>query len=298
MYFGLSRNDASSMTVIGGGIIGGNITWAANGSPYIVTEDLLIDEDATLTIEPGVEVRFAGNYSIYVSNNAILMALGTKNKPVIFTSNGTSYPGAWGGIQPHGDTAVIYFKDCKIMYASKAIGNEEYLSEHYNITIINCELTFNDYGMKVYQTQYATITVVNSTIKSNNVGIYLHPHGEVKIIGCEIVSNNIGIYSSGVTIQSLMIVNNTIMYNRMAGMYLGTQLSLSFYNLTVKGNTIMYNSGPGMYLCIKGQHKIRNNCIVHNEIGIKYYRYFHTHLFHFMRYITISYTLILSGMLL
>ena len=40
------------------GIIDGE-TWTTNGSPYCVNGDVLV---AALTIEPGVEVRFLGNY--------------------------------------------------------------------------------------------------------------------------------------------------------------------------------------------------------------------------------------------
>ena len=47
---------------IGDTIVGGFITtdtvWDIGGSPYIAEQSILVMDGATLTIEPGVEVRF------------------------------------------------------------------------------------------------------------------------------------------------------------------------------------------------------------------------------------------------
>ena len=58
--------------------------WSLNKSPYIVTGDITIPPATTLTIEPGVTVKFAGQHSIKVYGS--LQAVGVMGKRIVFTS--------------------------------------------------------------------------------------------------------------------------------------------------------------------------------------------------------------------
>jgi hypothetical protein len=59
------------------GIIETDTTWTKENSPYSVVGDILVKRGATLTIQPGVEVRFDGFYSLTVQG--ILIADGMSN---------------------------------------------------------------------------------------------------------------------------------------------------------------------------------------------------------------------------
>ncbi|MCI0695386.1 TonB-dependent receptor [candidate division KSB1 bacterium] len=58
--------------------------WTLAASPYIVTGNVAVPEGRTLTIEPGVIVKFAGYYSLKV--NGTLRALGSPANRIVFTS--------------------------------------------------------------------------------------------------------------------------------------------------------------------------------------------------------------------
>ena len=76
------------------GLIVSNRTWTAAGSPYIVTGSIVIGNNATLTIQPGVEVRFNSGFGITVGSQAFgagtLKAQGTAGSKILFRSNTTA----------------------------------------------------------------------------------------------------------------------------------------------------------------------------------------------------------------
>ena len=73
------------VTSLSGVLTGEKLHLTEEGSPYIVEADCLVSEGDTLVIEPGTEVRFAGEYSIRVIGN--IEARGTKEKKILFTSD-------------------------------------------------------------------------------------------------------------------------------------------------------------------------------------------------------------------
>ena len=67
----------------------------ASQSPYLMQGDVVLDGDATLTIEPGVTLRMAPGASFVLKKGA-LQAVGTPDKPILITSAATTpVPGDW-----------------------------------------------------------------------------------------------------------------------------------------------------------------------------------------------------------
>ena len=83
---------SSSPTYVSGGLYAGTI-WNSSQSPVVVTADVVLFPDYTLTIEPGVEVLFCPNTSLAIRGT--LNATGMESLLIRFTCpNGT-----WQGIK-------------------------------------------------------------------------------------------------------------------------------------------------------------------------------------------------------
>ena len=101
-------------------IISSDTKWTVANSPYIITGNVLVEEDATLTIQPGVEVRFDGFYYIKVEGK--LVAKGTQDQMINFTSNKTT-PATmdWKEISFEVNGKESIFEFCRIEYGASPI---------------------------------------------------------------------------------------------------------------------------------------------------------------------------------
>jgi len=79
-----------------------NTTWTAN-KIYFLKGFVFVTEGATLTIEPGTIIKGdkSSKGTLVVTRGSKIMAVGTADKPIVFTSNlgpGVRREGDWGGI--------------------------------------------------------------------------------------------------------------------------------------------------------------------------------------------------------
>ncbi len=80
-----------------------NTTWTAN-NVYLLQGQIYVKNGATLTIEPGTVIMGDKNTpgsGLFITQGSMLVANGTANNPIVFTSNqpaGSRAAGDWGGI--------------------------------------------------------------------------------------------------------------------------------------------------------------------------------------------------------
>jgi len=187
------------------GNISSDTTWTVSGSPYVVTGEIEVygsssSNCATLTIEPGVEVRFrsAGALAIGKYDNinywaGALVAHGTAESPIIFTSDSTTpAPGDWGGLLfSNQDNATTILEHCIIEYG----GGNYTLSSYSNVKVDRC-----------------SPTLVNCTIRNAYQAGLKFDGGTPEIRECTIADNGsygvFGSYGSSALIESCDILRN------------------------------------------------------------------------------------------
>ena len=101
------EDNAINATLVKGGTIHANTTWGntRDEGTYVVEKEIFIADAVapTLTIEPGVTIRFKQNAGLQVGgswdNTGALYAKGTANEQIVFTSDASpKFSGSWKGI--------------------------------------------------------------------------------------------------------------------------------------------------------------------------------------------------------
>ena len=70
-------------------------------SPYLVTSNIYVPQNQTLTIEPGCVLQFITN-TTFAQIDGTLIARGSSGSPILFTSNKS--------VKTGGQWAMIYFR--------------------------------------------------------------------------------------------------------------------------------------------------------------------------------------------
>ena len=111
--FKSNKIDYSETTKILVGKITTNYT-LTNANVYLLQGKVYVTNNAVLTIEPGTVIRgdFESAGVLIMTKGSKLIAEGTTNNPIVFTSNkpiGERKPGDWGGVVMIGDAPINSF---------------------------------------------------------------------------------------------------------------------------------------------------------------------------------------------
>lgn len=225
------------------GVIIEDQIWNEENSPYFVEETLLIDSEATLTIEKGTEIFFSKGAKLNVSGK--LLVNGTSDKPVIFDKVQDSF---WYGINLISDSNIIQYAEIRntgtessstaAITIWKSVGN---IIDH--IKIIN-----GKYGIELYGT---TVNYkIPGNVISNNIihntfygGISVKDGNQEKILNNRVYEKN---YFFGVSLsgKNFEVIGNEIYNNRIVGL----NLSGGSNGSTIVGNKVYNNLGVGISL--------------------------------------------------
>lgn len=247
-----------------------NTTWTLANSPYIISGNVLVENGASLTIEPGVEVRFDGDYYIQIEGK--LVAEGTEDNMITFTSNAESpAPGDWSKIRIMGNADNgSSFKYCRIEYAYTAIVIDSIV--YYAAPDISNCIIQDSYlnGIEYYVVGDSTVTfhkrIDNNTILRTNDGIGMDIHFDVNSLNASLtISDNILRYNDGGigchSEQGEIIIS----HNELVDNY-GSGINCHGTNVIIEYNLIANNECPGIGLAAAegDSYLIEYNTIVNN----------------------------------
>ena len=240
------------------GAITQNTAWTLVDSPFVLSGNLTVYPNATLAIEPGVEVRFGGEFSLFI--NGTLLADGTDDKMIRFTSNKQD-PGAgdWEGIV-FASTQTSSLTHCIIEY-----GVNGTMVASGSLNVQYSKVNWNSQNGIVIMN--GSVVIENSEIANNSMsGILVSGTNQVTVRKNNIMSNNDGITLLGDSILNLSIDQNNISSNSQTGILLGAD----YYGSTaIIDNTLSANR-YGFYASTNTSTSISRNYVRNNDVGFYY----------------------------
>ncbi len=291
---------ANCQTSVSGGIYQ-NTTWTLAGSPYEVTGSIVVFPGKTLTIEPGCVVKFTADYTfntgnlIYLEIRGTLVANGTPNIPVVFTSTDTTtgfYN--WYGIRIKGSQGgSVQMNNFELHNSYQGIHNDisepgvtyqfdecYFRSNNYalqlnaDLVYNNCLFESNGVGQAA-QIQYGSLTATNCFFINNFCSFTWS--NSINVSNCTFVGNQNNIIGSPGTIQNSQFLNNAFGITETSNITVtncsfegnGTGIdgsaNCSVTNSTFTGNSIAVKIGDG--------GEVRKNQINSNGVGIQVLAY-------------------------
>lgn len=148
---------------IRGGTVTRDATWRNPGSHYVVERQVRVDGEhghAKLVILAGTGLRFRPGVDMHAGyhNPGSIDVQGTAEKPVLFTAADGAEPGKWQGVGAYGKGEVTF------SHATVQYGGEN-----------------TDLGA-VFVADGGVLTLKNSIIKNNTVGVASQQRGKIKAI--------------------------------------------------------------------------------------------------------------------
>jgi len=264
------------------GNITSNTTW--DEDTLLITGDVTVEKNATLTIKPGSIISFSDFYALNV--NGALQAVGKATGMIVFKPNSEN---GWRGIrflnkEANSDSSILEF--CEIQRAtatsgspSKNNGGGVYISHYPKIKISNCIFHSNEAdisGGAIFM-EYSEGLIEHNFFFQNSATLY---GGGIAAYNSTGVIRDNEFYHNAATINggALFLFHNDInVYNNMVsnneanvkggGIYL---VNSSFRKTDILNNIICNNEassdGGGIFSESNGARFI-NNTVVMNKAG-------------------------------
>ncbi|XHH07767.1 MAG: hypothetical protein ACFCUE_09310 [Candidatus Bathyarchaeia archaeon] len=241
------------------GIIAIDTTWTQAGSPYTLIGNLLVNNDVTLTVQPGVIVNL-GSY--YIMVNGTLRAIGDSDNLITFAVNQTysnpttaqiiftRYCKGWSTL----DSSGCVIANANVNAPLKLSNSVEIIQDNiYNGIFIPFVTETQQTGMLIANnfikggisigSTFGGTTILNNTLVGSGIMFNDNmdpPH--VTVRGNTIVNCNIGIslgYWANYN-NPLQLIENNFLFNNTCGIVLNYWQRIQ--NPVIQNNTIANNS--------------------------------------------------------
>jgi YVTN family beta-propeller protein/parallel beta-helix repeat protein len=245
------------------GSVSSDLTLPQSGSPYVVgnVESLSVNAGVTLTIEPGVAVKFDQNAGLSVSGT--LNAVGSSGSEIRFTDyRDDSVGGDTNGDGAATSPAAGWWTGIHVYDGASA--TLSYTSVRYTGSFYNLSVGKSGAG--------GSLSITNSTISDGaGHGVQIDGSTADHTISGNVIENNTG---AGISLSgdsgTVTVSGNTIRNNGADGIFLqGAGNSVAIHRNTVYANTVGISCGSSSNPVIGGSLANGNNILGNTTYGVQ-----------------------------
>jgi hypothetical protein len=278
VFFCVIQNKTIAQTNVSGGIYS-NTTWTLANSPYIVVDTVVVFPGVTLTIQPGVVVKFENDKLLEI-RQAQLIAVGTFNDSITFTSNSlTPMSGSWAGVSIIGGTLQSDFNYSNFRYSSGGLSNSSDTLKVKNSCFVNNNWGLNGFHLYVDSCSFTNNTAIglgvswggsvsNSYFANNNSAINGFSSGYTSFLGHTYINNCVFKHNQvGIVNVSYGVIENCNLTNNQFGL-MDNNHFLDLANGASRIKNCVVDSNIVMGLCLGYGDSILNCQIKYNGVGL------------------------------
>lgn len=259
----VGRTPVRAETRAGGKLVGA-LRWTKAESPYVIIQDLEIPAGSSLTLEPGVVVRFKPNlndqkglrpFDLELVVRGLLTAQGADGDSVYLTSDAVDVNrGDWSGIVVPEAGGKVVLDRTVIEFANQGI-----FSRWGDVQVTRSQ--FRSCSMAGIQLQQSTGRITRSIITDNGnfggtgKGIYLIECPDVLVEGNLVIGNQNGL--------ALERGSNSRVVNNLFSLCLSYGITVAGSDPELTRNNITQNE-YGIYLYGNSRPRVRDNNIFQN----------------------------------
>jgi len=245
-----------------------NLTLTANCSPYRAAADVVVKPNATLSVEPGVEIQMPERANLWVHGS--LQINGTADAPILIRNAPGS--NAWGGILL--ENAVKTSKMNYLTLENASSGTHRvYFPAAISAYRSNLEMDHLDL-IKLKDnpifSRFSDLTLTHSTLKSVVTGDCINvKQGHARVENCSFEGGSApdmdAIDYDGVVDG---IMRNNVIHDFRGDNCDGLDIGEQCQNLLIEGNFIYHCFDKGISVGQQSSATIRNNTIAYTAFGI------------------------------
>lgn len=236
-------------------------------APYIVSGALIVDSDATLTIDPGATLKFSSDTVLVVKGS--LAVNGVAGGEVTFTSaNPALQPGDWLGVVMEGVSLDIAYTT--IEYVATGIGCWGGASTIANNTIRY--ISSNGYGAGIEVSYDATVSITGNTLINTTKTEAGIRHRYLSSSTSAVENNTIQGFEEGIYVyDSAATITGNIIQGNAKGIEIGKYTS----GTTINNGNIITGNDYGIYVQGNGSspnpEPVVNDNSIYDNILYNYY---------------------------
>ncbi|MBI2426900.1 MAG: hypothetical protein HYV34_03550 [Candidatus Kerfeldbacteria bacterium] len=243
-----SAQTAWAETIVDSGITA-DTTWTLDGSPYrVVIPNVVVFQDVTLTIDPGVQVIFDGIDTLDIRGH--LNAIGTDPAPITFTPSAENPDQTWQGISVNTNLGGSLNLQHTELSSAKIAVFTTCCNSGGPLSIQDSVFRNNTKALAGYSGS-TLLVVKRSLFENNHIAV---TGGDKNIYDSTFTNNEYGLYQT----ERINVFHSTFTGNTSAAVYGGRG---------VVENSLIENNGTGIQGFYEG-FTVSQSTIRNNDVGV------------------------------